>query len=335
MKRKYAIAVTSLLIIAAFGALFALSPGAMYQFLGEPAAATDISEQGLIEQTEPVAPEIEEIQPGEKPAETEPDYSSGLDGFSLEQIPQYSGTPYAVMNGNQTYFEASELPNEAFEYYTPLDDLGRCGITCACVGKELMPTEERGQIGMIKPSGWHTVRYDDLIEDHYLYNRCHLLGYQLTGENANMRNLITGTRAFNTEGMEPFEDKVAGYVRRTGNHVHMRVTPVFSGNDLVARGVLMEAQSLEDKGDGLCFCVFVYNVQPGIVIDYATGDSQRAEKDSGEEQPVIEGYIGNKKSMVFHLPTCPNLPAEKNWVVFESRDAAVAAGFHACGNCCP
>lgn len=295
-------------------------------------------QQSEPEQLELVAPAqlSEEITAPEPFLEApETDYRAGLERFDLSAVKEYQTSPYCEVNENRPFFDESEYPAECFEFYSPLDALDRCGVTCAFIGKELMPTEERGEIGMIKPSGWHTIRYDDLIEDHYLYNRCHLLGYQLTGENANMRNLITGTRRFNTEGMEPFEDEVAGYIRRTGNHVLMRVTPMFSGTDLVARGVLMEAESFEDTGKGLCFCVLVYNVQPGIVIDYATGDSQRAEQAPDAETPAVEGYIGNKKSLVFHLPTCPNLPAEKNWVLFETRDAAIAAGYHACGNCHP
>ena len=264
----------------------------------------------------------------------ETDYRAGLDRFDLSAVKEYQTSPYCEVNENRPFFDESEYPAECFEYYAPLDELGRCGVTMAHVGKELMPTEERGSIGMIKPTGWHTVRYDDLIEDHYLYNRCHLLGYQLTGENANVRNLITGTRYLNTEGMEPFESMVGSYVRRTDGQVLMRVTPIFGGDDLLARGVLMEAISTGDGGAGICFCVFVYNVQPGIVIDYATGESSRLDAEQPEQEPIT-GYIGNKKSLVFHLPTCPNLPAEKNQVHFDTREEALAAGYHACGNCHP
>lgn len=302
-------------------------------------SSLDIDEQ----QTEPA--QLELIAPAQsateeegnaEPEETrEPDYSSGLDAFSLAEVPPYQASPFCEINENRPFFETGAFPTGSFEFYSPLDELGRCGVTAACVGVETMPTEERGPIGMIKPSGWHTVRYDSLIEDRYLYNRCHLLGYQLTGENANERNLITGTRYLNVEGMQPFENRVAGYVRRTGERVLMRVTPIYAGDDLVATGVLMEACSVADSGKSLCFCVFVYNVQPGVSIDYATGDSNLAEPPLSEETATFEGYIGNRKSRVFHLSTCPNLPAEKNWVIFESRDAAVAAGYHACGNCRP
>lgn len=190
---------------------------------------------------------------------------------------EYKGVPFIEVNGNIPYFTEEESTTESFEYYSELDDLGRCGVTCANIGKDLMPTEERGEIGMVKPSGWHTIKYPEVIEDLFLYNRCHLIGYQLSGENANEKNLITGTRYFNVEGMLPFENEVARYVRKTGNHVLYRVTPIFEGENLVAEGVLMEAYSVEDQGRGVEFCVFVYNVQPGIVIDYVTGESRIAE----------------------------------------------------------
>lgn len=202
------------------------------------------------------------------------------DGAELSQIPEYSGKPYVNVNGGEPFFSEDSLTQAqcepGYESYSSLDLLGRCSQTMACVGRETMPTAKRESIGMVKPTGWQTVRYDDLIEDKYLYNRCHLIGYQLTGENANERNLITGTRYMNVEGMLPFENKVADYVEDTGNHVLYRVSPMFDGMELVARGVLMEAQSLEDGGEDLEFCVFVYNVQPGIEIDYLTGESQRS-----------------------------------------------------------
>ncbi len=182
----------------------------------------------------------------------------------------YAEKPYIEMNGNKPLFE--EMTTKCFEEYAKLDALGRCGVAYACVGLEIMPTEERGAIGQVKPSGWHTIKYD-IVDGKYLYNRCHLLGYQLTGENANTKNLITGTRYMNVEGMLPFENMVAEYAEETGNHVMYRVTPHFEGKNLVASGVQMEAYSVEDDGKGVCFNVYVYNVQPGIAIDYATGDS--------------------------------------------------------------
>ncbi len=186
---------------------------------------------------------------------------------------EYDGVPFIEVNGNTPYFDLEDAAMDSFEIYSELDSLGRCGVAFANISKELMPTEERGEIGMIKPSGWHTVKYPEVIEDLFLYNRCHLIGYQLSGENANEKNLITGTRYLNVEGMLPFENEVAAYVRQTGNHVLYRVTPVFEGDNLVAEGVVMEAYSVEDEGKGVEFCVFVYNVQPGIEIDYGTGES--------------------------------------------------------------
>ena len=194
----------------------------------------------------------------------------------LLSVSNYSGEPYLEINENHPFFEESDYTTDAFEIYSNLDFLGRCGTAYANICKELMPTEERGEIGSVRPSGWQTVKYPDVIEDLFLYNRCHLIGFQLAGENANEKNLITGTRFLNVEGMLPFENKVADYVRRTGNHVLYRVTPVFEGYHLVADGVLMEAYSVEDEGEGVSFCVFVYNVQPGIEIDYRTGESQVA-----------------------------------------------------------
>ncbi len=196
--------------------------------------------------------------------------------FSLDELPPFSGQPYVLLEDNQPGFSQEEMTTAAFEYYSPLDALGRCGGAWANICPELMPTEERGEIGMVKPSGWHTVKYD-IVDGKYLYNRCHLIGYQLAGENANEQNLITGTRYMNVEGMLPFENLVAEYVRETGNHVLYRVTPVFQGLNLVAQGVQMEALSVEDGGQGVCFNVFVYNAQPGVSIDYATGDSWLAE----------------------------------------------------------
>lgn len=252
---------------------------------------------------------------------------------SLKKVPAYSGNPYTEVSGGKTYFAKNMYVKKSSRTFSKLDSLGRCGAAIAVVGRDLMPTEERGSIGMIKPAGWHTVRYDDLIADKYLYNRCHLIGYQLTGENANVQNLITGTRYLNVEGMLPFENQVAEYVRKTGNHVLYRVTPIYDGNDLVARGVEMEASSVEDQGKGLEFHVFVYNVQPGIEIDYATGDSRRASGASAAQK-----YILNTNTKKFHYPTCNSVSqmAEKNKkAVTASRDEIIADGYSPCGNCKP
>lgn len=191
---------------------------------------------------------------------------------SVAEVPAWSDSPYVIINDNKPLFEASELVTESYEHYGQLDSLGRCTVTVACIGPDLMPTEERGEIGSVKPTGWVQNFYES-VDGGALYNRCHLIGFQLTGENANRENLITGTRYMNVDGMLPFENEVADYVRSTGNHVLYRVTPIFQGDELVARGVQMEAQSVEDGGDGVCFHVYVYNVQPGIVIDYATGEN--------------------------------------------------------------
>ncbi len=193
----------------------------------------------------------------------------------LSEIPEFSGSPYIEINDNEPFFEEKDFTEESFENYSELDSLGRCGVATACVGLDLMPTQERGSIGMIKPTGWHTVKYD-CVSGKYLYNRCHLIGYLLTGENANEKNLITGTRYMNVEGMLPFETMVADYVEETGYHVLYRVTPIFDEENLLANGVEIEAYSVEDNGEGICFNVFVYNAQPQIEIDYATGDSRLA-----------------------------------------------------------
>jgi len=202
--------------------------------------------------------------------------------YSLDSIPDYSVSPYVTVNDNQPYFSEADLTTTSFESYSELDGLGRCGVAYACVSTDTMPTEARGSIGQIKPTGWHTVKYD-CIDGKYLYNRCHLIGYQLTAENANEKNLITGTRYLNVDGMLPFENMVADYIKETDNHVLYRVTPIFDGDNLVASGVLMEAKSVEDKGEGICFCIFCYNVQPGVNIDYATGESTLAESSTAGE----------------------------------------------------
>lgn len=192
--------------------------------------------------------------------------------LSTANIPAYSGSPYVAINDNVPQFLETDLSTSSYEYYSDLDSLGRCGVVYACIGKDLMPTEERGEIGSVKPTGWHTVKYD-VVDGKYLYNRCHLIGYQLSGENANTKNLITGTRYLNMDGMLPFENMVADYVQETGNHVMYRVTPIFEGDNLLASGVQMEAKSVEDNGAGILFNVYCYNVQPEVTINYATGES--------------------------------------------------------------
>lgn len=230
---------------------------------------------------------------------------------TLEDIPEFSDEPYVIINDNVPNFEKSQITDVCYEKYSPLDSLGRCGVAIACIGTEIMPTKERGEIGMIKPSGWHTVKYDN-VDGKYLYNRCHLIGYQLTGENANKSNLITGTRYLNIDGMLPFENLIAEYVEKTNNHVVYRVTPIFEGNNLLATGVQMEGYSVEDNGAEICFNVFAYNAQPDIEINYATGESKQknATVDKKDETVAIT-YILNRNSKKIHLPECSSLSNTK------------------------
>ncbi len=207
------------------------------------------------------------------PNRLNPDKNGNVE--DILNIPEYSGAAYVEVNGNKPFFTESDISTDSFECYSELDSLGRCGVAFANISREMMPTEERGEIGSIKPSGWNQAKYEGIVDSKppYLYNRCHLIAYCLTAENANEKNLITGTRYMNVEGMLPFEERVARYLNDYDNHVLYRVTPVFEGKNLVAGGVLIEAYSVEDNGDGVCFCVYCYNVQPGIEIDYRTGES--------------------------------------------------------------
>ena len=252
--------------------------------------------------------------------------------FSLEELPAYSGDPYVVIDDNQPDFpEEDRTSTESFETYSPLDALGRCGTAYANIGRDLMPTEDRESISSVTPTGWINRQYDG----EYLYNRCHLIGFQLTGENANEENLITGTRYMNVDGMLPFENLVADYVKETDNHVLYRVTPVFEGQNLVASGVQMEAWSVEDEGDGVCFNVYVYNVQPGVTIDYATGESwqEGAEPSDGDVT-----YILNTNSHKFHYPDCAGAASMSDANRQEytgSREDLIAQGYTPCGQCDP
>lgn len=257
---------------------------------------------------------------------------------SLDDIPEYSGSPYVAINDNQPSFTEEDYTTKAFEKYAKLDKLGRCGVTYACIGVEIMPTEKRGDIGMVKPTGWVTAKYD-FVDGKYLYNRCHLIGYQLTGENANTSNLITGTRYLNVQGMLPFENMVADYVKETENHVLYRVTPVFDGDNLVASGVQMEAWSVEDDGEGICFNVYCYNVQPGVKIDYATGKSTLDESytENQEENVISSQFVLNTSSKKIHKPTCSGATgmSEKNKQVIQGKDIKyyVQQGYEYCGIC--
>ena len=247
--------------------------------------------------------------------------------ITIDEVPVYSGDPYVVINDNEPSFSSEELESDSFESYGELDDLGRCTIAFANLSKELMPQGERGSIGQVKPSGWQTVRYDS-VDGKYLYNRCHLIGWQLSGENANERNLITGTRYMNTEGMLPFENMVADYIKETDGHVLYRVTPIFVEDELVARGVQMEAYSIEDAGASICFNVFVYNVQPGIEIDYSDGSSRLSETvDESQEDGVIRG---NSRSKIYHCPgqaAYEDMADSRYLVLFDSEEEAIAAGY--------
>lgn len=325
----------------------------------------------LLEALETAASEPESGQPQEYSSDTQElqqvtsatdaPTGEGTSAFSLREIPAYSGTPYTEVNGNKPYFTEADLTTQSFEIYSELDSLGRCGVAYANVGQDLMPTEPRGEIGAVKPSGWHLVKYDN-VDGKYLYNRCHLIAYMLAAENANPQNLITGTRYLNVQGMLPFETKVCDYVKNTGNHVLYRVTPIFDGDDLLADGVLMEAYSVEDAGEGICFCVFAYNVQPGIGIDYATGDNwaegsgtyQSTAASVTVETPAPQPetdttvqtspeswqntYVLNTNTMKFHYPTCSSVDdmKEKNKQIYTgSREEVINMGYVPCKRCNP
>ncbi len=253
---------------------------------------------------------------------------------SLSELPPFAGQPYVVLNDNEPDLAGIEDAAVSFERYHQMDGLGRCGPALASVGRDLMPTEARGSIGQVKPSGWQTAKYDS-VDGKYLYNRCHLIGFQLTAENANEKNLITGTRYLNVQGMLPFENLVADYIKETGNHVLYRVTPEFESRELVARGVRMEALSVEDGGAGVRFHVFVYNSQPGITIDYATGESWENE---AADTAATEHYILNTSGRRFHKPDCTSvreMKEENKQDYLGSRENLVAQGYKPCGNCKP
>lgn len=289
--------------------------------------------------------------------------------LSYRDVPAFEGNPYVYVNDGEPVFTDEQRAAETgYERYGELDELGRCTAAFAVVGPETQPTEKRGSIGEIRPSGWQMAKYD-FMEGKYLFNRCHLLGYQLTGENANPQNLITGTRYLNIQGMLPFENAVADYVDATGNHVLMAVMPVFEGDELVARGVHMMAESVEDGGEGVAFNVFCYNVQPGVVIDYGTGESMLEEEatllpdvSGAESAPdtASEGagageasekgatgsagdkgvaeYVLNTNSKKFHIPSCSSVDqmSPKNREdVEDTRENLIAKGYDPCKRCNP
>ena len=253
----------------------------------------------------------------------------------LDQVPPFSGEPYVFIGNSTPAFD--NATTSSFEYYSELDGLGRCGVTEACVGRDLMPTEKRESISAVKPTGWVQAQYD-FVDGKSLYNRCHLIGFQLTGENANERNLITGTRYMNVDGMLPFENMVADYVKETDNHVMYRVTPHFVGDELVARGVTMEGLSVEDGGEGVCFSVYVYNVQPGVGIDYATGESWLEPSTGSSSQEGAAVYILNTSSKKFHLPDCSgaaSIREDNRQKVRNTREELIRQGYEPCGSCKP
>ena len=257
--------------------------------------------------------------------------------ISVSDIPEYSNSAYIKIDNNIPSFKDSEMTTKSFEKYSELDNLGRCSVAYACVGKDIMPAEKRGTIGSVKPSGWHTVKYD-CIDGKYLYNRCHLIGYQLTGENANIKNLITGTRYLNVEGMLPFENMVADYVKETDNHVLYRVTPIFERDNLLVSGVQMEAKSVEDNGNGISFNVYCYNVQPDIVIDYKTGESWKVGNEKSISESDTTTYILNTNTKKFHLNSCSsakNLPDKNREEYSGNRNDLISEGYEPCKKCNP
>lgn len=249
--------------------------------------------------------------------------------------------PYQVWNDNQPSFTSKEKACiKSFESYSDLDELGRPQVAYACISKDLMPTEDRESIGSVKPAGWHTVKYPDTIPDRYLYNRCHLIGFQLAGENANEKNLITGTRYLNVEGMLPFENQIADYVTSTGNHVLYRVTPQYQGEELLARQLLMEAWSVEDNGQGICFAVLCPNIQPGIAINYATGDSKEIHAKPASETDTQKTItvILNTNSGKYHKETCSSVSkmSDKNRMeLTKTIEELHHAGYTPCQSCHP
>lgn len=261
--------------------------------------------------------------------------TSAPPNIDLNNIPPFESAPYVAINNNEPYFTDDEITAISFESYSELDMLGRCGVAFASIGIDLMPDEPRGNIGQIKPSGWQSIKYD-FVDGKYLYNRCHLIGFQLTGENANEKNLITGTRYMNTKGMLPFENMVADYIKETKNHVMYRVTPIYNESELVARGVLIEALSVEDNGDGICFNVYVYNSQPNVIINYADGTSSVAGASATPD--AAKTYILNTNTLKFHSADCKsaaNIDSKNKQSFKGNRDELIKQGYSPCKSCDP
>lgn len=283
-------------------------------------------------------------QSGKTSKEQTIETTSGV--VEADQVPDSDGAAYVEVDDNEPDFSKEDMTTKSFETYSQLDDLGRCTEAYANIGRDLMPTQKRGNIGSVKPTGWHTVKYD-FVDGKYLYNRCHLIGYQLTAENANKRNLITGTRYMNVDGMLPFENMVADYIKETDNHVLYRVTPIYDGDDLVASGVQMEAQSVEDDGEGISFNVYCYNEQPGVAIDYETGeshlDSEGADRgktttETDRTSQTAEEYVLNTNTGKFHKPTCSSVKEAKSKnikKVKETKETLISEGYEACKRCKP
>lgn len=313
-------------------------------------STNDTKIENRVENTVEAKEEAAEPEPEPKPEPKQEVQSQSNDLDSIyNSLPAFSDKPYVVVNSNKAGFSKGDLnlSNGSYDKFTPLDSLGRCGAANAMVGRDIMPTEKRGRIGMVKPSGWQLAKYD-IVDGKYLYNRCHLIGFQLTGQNANRENLITGTRYFNVDGMLPFENEIADYVKRTGNHVRYEVVPYFVGNELVARGAFMRAESVEDNGRGVNFNIFAYNNQPGITIDYKNGNNNDTSGNSGTvkkynndkvnydkyKKPasntggkVIKGNINSKGEKIYHVPGGAYYERTKPEQTFSTVEEAEAAGF--------
>lgn len=355
--KKVIIPIIAVIIIAAIGNIIPPSQSQDTAKSEEITSAAVAEKENDTEQTEMADVQaVDQQKEIQEPMEVNKEKATPI---SLDTIPEFSNQPFVKINDGIPFFTETEYTTESYEHYSELDRLGRCGVVMACVGQDLMPIEDRGTIGPVKPTGWHTVKYD-FVDGKYLYNRCHLIGYQLSGENANEKNLITGTRYLNIEGMLPFENKVSDYVSGTGNHVLFRVTPIYDGDNLLASGVLMEAYSVEDNGQGITFNIYAYNNQPGVIIDYATGDSEldgsqtvltdsyNAETSSSDVEVAanaenqttseVRDYVLNTNTMRFHYPTCNSVTQmkEKNKKEFTgTREELMSQGYGPCGNCNP